>query len=392
MSQSKKSIITGAAFLMATSAIGPGFITQTTQFTNTLLYSFGFVVLISLVLDIIVQLNIWRVLGAHQLYAPELANHVFPYAGHILTTLIVLGAFAFNIANIAGAALGLQVLLGIDLPIGAIISAVIAAAIFLVKEAGKAMDAFAKVLGFVMIGLVLYVLTKNKVPVAEVLQNAVLPTKIDTTIILTIVGGTVGGYISFAGIHRLLQGGIAGKANLPQISRSAVMGITVATIMRALLFLAVLGVVLQQVILDPANPAATVFQHAAGKLGYKLFGLVLWCAAITSVVGSAFTSVSFAQQHHPAIKQHHKIATLLFIALSTVLFIAIGKPVPLLLLAGAVNGLVLPFALALILVAAHKKSFAAQYAHPLWLTVLGWLVVAVMTYMSWFYIKGFIQH
>jgi Mn2+/Fe2+ NRAMP family transporter len=388
MSQSKKSIITGAAFLMATSAIGPGFITQTTQFTNTLLASFGFVVLISLVLDIIVQLNIWRVLGAHQLYAPDLANRVFPYAGHILTVLIVLGAFAFNIANIAGAALGLQVLLGIDLPTGSVISAVIAAGVFLVKEAGRAMDWFAKVLGFVMIGLVLYVLTKNKIPVADVLLKSVMPAKIDTTIILTIVGGTVGGYISFAGIHRLLQGGIAGKDNLPQISRSAVMGITVATIMRALLFLAVLGVVLQNVLLDPANPAATVFQHAAGKLGYKLFGLVLWCAAITSVVGSAFTSVSFAQQHHPAIKQHHKMATLLFIALSTALFIAIGKPVPLLLLAGAVNGLVLPFALALILVAAHQKQFAGKYAHPVWLTVAGWLVVAIMAYMSWFYIKS----
>lgn len=391
MSASKKSIITGAAFLMATSAIGPGFITQTTQFTNTLLYSFGFVVLISLLLDIIVQLNIWRVLGAHRLYAPELANQVFPYAGHILSTLIVLGAFAFNIANIAGAALGLQVLLGIDLPLGAAISAAIAAAVFLVKEAGKAMDAFAKVLGFVMIGLVLYVLTKNSIPVAEVLKNTVMPAKIDTTIILTIVGGTVGGYISFAGIHRLLQGGIAGKANLPQISRSAVMGITVATLMRALLFLAVLGVVLQQVVLDPANPAATVFQQAAGQLGYKLFGLVLWCAAITSVVGSAFTSVSFAQQHHVAIQQHHKLATLLFIALSTVLFIAIGKPVPLLLLAGAVNGLVLPYALALILIAAHKKSLSALYRHPLWLTVLGWAVVVVMSYMSGYYIYNFIS-
>lgn len=391
MSQSKKSIITGAAFLMATSAIGPGFITQTTQFTNTLLFSFGFVVLISLVLDIIVQLNIWRVLGAHRLYAPELANQVFPYAGQILTALIVLGAFAFNIANIAGAALGLQVLLGIDLPIGALISSVIAAAVFLVKEAGKAMDWFAKVLGFVMIGLVLYVLTKNNIPVGEVLQNAVLPSKIDTTIILTIVGGTVGGYISFAGIHRLLQGGIAGKANLPQISRSAVMGITVATVMRALLFLAVLGVVLQQVTLDPANPAATVFQQAAGKLGYKLFGLVLWCAAITSVVGSAFTSVSFAQQHHALIKQHHKLTTLLFIALSTALFIIIGKPVPLLLLAGAVNGLVLPYALTLILIAAHKKSLSALYRHPLWLTVLGWIVVVVMSYMSGYYIYNFIS-
>lgn len=34
------SILTGAAFLMATSAIGPGFLTQTTVFTQSLGASF----------------------------------------------------------------------------------------------------------------------------------------------------------------------------------------------------------------------------------------------------------------------------------------------------------------------------------------------------------------
>ena len=40
--------IIAAAFLMATSAIGPGFLTQTAVFTNSLLASFGFVILISI--------------------------------------------------------------------------------------------------------------------------------------------------------------------------------------------------------------------------------------------------------------------------------------------------------------------------------------------------------
>ena len=39
----KNSAILGAAFLMATSAIGPGFLTQTSLFTEQLLTSFGFV-------------------------------------------------------------------------------------------------------------------------------------------------------------------------------------------------------------------------------------------------------------------------------------------------------------------------------------------------------------
>ena len=57
----RRNAVLGAAFLMATSAIGPGFLTQTATFTNTLLASFGFVILLSILLDIGAQLNIWRI-------------------------------------------------------------------------------------------------------------------------------------------------------------------------------------------------------------------------------------------------------------------------------------------------------------------------------------------
>jgi Mn2+/Fe2+ NRAMP family transporter len=43
----KNSAILGAAFLMATSAIGPGFLTQTAKFTSDLTTSFDFLYLSS---------------------------------------------------------------------------------------------------------------------------------------------------------------------------------------------------------------------------------------------------------------------------------------------------------------------------------------------------------
>ena len=98
----------GAVFLMATSAIGPGFITQTTKFTDTLKASFGFVILISVLMDIGAQLNIWRIVSVSKSYAQDLANKVVPGSGYILSVLIILGGIAFNIGNIAGAGLGLK--------------------------------------------------------------------------------------------------------------------------------------------------------------------------------------------------------------------------------------------------------------------------------------------
>ena len=68
----------GAMFLMATSAIGPGFITQTTVFTAQLGAAFAFAIVVSILVDIAVQLNVWRVIGVSGLHAQDLANKVLP--------------------------------------------------------------------------------------------------------------------------------------------------------------------------------------------------------------------------------------------------------------------------------------------------------------------------
>lgn len=372
----------GAAFLMATSAIGPGFITQTTKFTADLKASFGFVILISVLMDIGAQLNIWRMISVSKLYAQDLANKVLPGTGYLLSILIILGGIAFNIGNIAGAGLGLNVLTGCSVQTGAIISCLIAIIIFVFKEAGKAMDNFAKLLGFIMIALTLYVAFRSHPPLGEALMRTFVPDKIDETIILTIVGGTVGGYISFAGAHRLLDAGVTGEENIKEVSKGAVSAILIASLMRIILFIAALGIVWQGISLDPKNPAATVFQSAAGEAGYRIFGLVLWSAAITSVVGSAFTSITFAKLLHPSVIKNFNKIIIVFIIFSTAIFLGVGQPVKVLVMAGAINGLILPFALSLILLAAHKKNITGNYKHPYWISAAGWLVVMAMTYMG----------
>ena len=372
----------GAAFLMATSAIGPGFLTQTTVFTQQLAASFGFAILVSVILDIGAQLNIWRIIVVAEKRGQEIANLLVPGLGYFLAGLIVFGGLAFNIGNIAGAGLGLNALSGLSTETGAVLSAVIAIALFLVREAGKAMDRFSQLMGTLMIGLTLYVTFTSAPPMAEALIRSVAPETVSMMAIVTLVGGTVGGYITFAGGHRLLEAGVRGSSALPEATRSAVSGITLASVMRVLLFLAALGVVSQGLALDAANPPASVFKLAAGPLGYRLFGVVMWSAAITSVIGSAYTSVSFIRTFSPSLERNHRWLIIGFILMSTLVFIAIGRPVKVLILAGALNGLILPIALATMLVAAYRTKIIGGYRHPLWLTIYGGLVVLVMTYMG----------
>jgi len=379
----RNSAILGAAFLMATSAIGPGFLTQTSLFTEQLFTSFGFVILISILLDIGAQLNIWRIITVSEYRAQDIANKMLRGLGYFLAGLIAFGGLVFNIGNIAGCGLGVNVMTGGDVKTGAIISCVIALAIFWYKDAGKLIDNFAKILGLLMIGLTVYIAFASDPPLGDALYRSIWPEVIDEEKIVILVGGTVGGYISFAGAHRLLDAGIKGKDHLPQVTRSSVSGILVTATMRYILFLAALGVVAHGVKLAATNPAASVFQSAAGDLGYKFFGIVIWCAAITSVVGASFTSISFWKTLIPAVQKNEKIVVSAFIIASTIMFIALGNPVKLLVLAGMVNGLILPFALAVILIAATKSSIVHQYRHPIILQFIGWIVVTIMSYLGY---------
>jgi Mn2+/Fe2+ NRAMP family transporter len=380
--QNNLGALLGAAFIMATSAIGPGFLTQTATFTAEFAASFAFVILVSIVLDIGAQVNVWRIIGVSGMRGQDIANKVVPGLGYVVAILVALGGLAFNIGNIGGAALGLNVILGLDVKIAAVICGIIGSIIFLSKDAGPVVDKFTKILGGLMIIIVAYVAIVTKPPVGQAIYRSVAPENFKALIFptITLLGGTVGGYITFAGGHRLIDAGITGKENLGEITRGSIMGIVIASVMRVFLFLAVLGVVAKGFQLDPSNPAASAFQHGAGMIGYKFFGIVLLSAGITSVVGAAYTSVSFLKTLHPTIEKNEKYWIIGFIVTSTIIMAVLGKPAKLLILAGSLNGLILPLTIGVILLASRRKDIVGDYKHPTWLLVFGLLIVLVAGY------------
>ncbi len=206
---------------MANSSIGPGFLTQTTVFTQDLLTSFGFVILVSVLIDIGAQLNTWRILTITELRAQDLANQLLPGLGFFLAALVVFGGFAFNIGNIAGCGLGVNVLTGLTFKQGAIISGGIALCLFWFREIGSMLDGFTKTLGIIKILLTLFIAFSAHPPVLQAIHHTIIPEKISIVAIVTIVGGTVGGYLTFSGAHRLIDAGIKGKENQARVTKSA---------------------------------------------------------------------------------------------------------------------------------------------------------------------------
>jgi Mn2+/Fe2+ NRAMP family transporter len=371
-------------FLMATSAIGPGFITQTAAFTVQLGAAFAFAILVSILVDIAVQTNVWRVIGVSGMRAQELGNKVLPGIGWFLAGLVFLGGLVFNIGNIAGTGLGTNAMMGLDPKLGGAISAVIAILIFLSKRAGVALDKIVVILGALMILMTLYVAIVSAPPLGEALRNTVMPEKVDFLVITTLIGGTIGGYITYAGAHRLLDSGATGVEHVQEITRSSILGILVTCVMRVLLFLAILGVVAGGVALANNNLAASAFEAAAGEIGLRMFGVILWAASVTSVIGAAYTSVSFITKSTTPERTRNLI-TVGFIAFCAVAYLLIGQaPQQLLIFAGAFNGLILPVGFAVLLwVAWRRRDLMQGYAYPKWLLIIGVLAWLLTLFLGW---------
>ena len=369
--KSRRSSIIAAIFLMATSAIGPGFITQTATFTTKLGPAFAFGILASVLIDFVVQLNVWRMIALSRRNASALANAALPGSGHVLALLVIFGGLVFNVGNIAGAGLGLSALLGLPAKWGGLISAALAVGIFASSRAGAAVDRLIIWLGLLMIVMTAYVAFVSGPPVGEALQQMVVPQLVDWTAITTIVGGTVG------------------AENLGAVTAGALNGIAVTGVMRFLLFLAILGVVSSGVVIDVsgkgANPAAQAFQAAAGEFGLRVFGLVLWAAAITSVIGAAYTSMSFLSAFKSDISERARNrATVVFIAVSLAVFLLMGTaPAALLVFAGGFNGLILPLGMTIFMIIGWRRTdLLGGVSYPKWLLVLGTAVCALTWYMG----------
>ncbi len=376
--------IAGASFLMASTAIGPGFLTQTSTFTGNLFHAMFFIILIVVLLDLIVQSNTWRIIGISGKRAQDIANMILPGSGYFVSFLVALGGFAFAIGDIGGAALGMEILFDLNPQQAAIIAGLISILIFASKNAKSLMDRVVEILGVLMILTMFYVNVKTPSSFSpkDALQSFENMKDISIFIfpIITMLGGSCGGYIAFTGGHRLIDAGIVGIKNLKYIQISTFLGVGISATMRFLLFFAVLGVVTQGFSLDSKNPAASAFQFLGGDIGYKTFGAVILFAAISSIIGGAYASVSFVKSFSKTIDKYENIVIVLFIVFATALVVFISKPISILIAVGTLNGLILPIMLSIVLIASFKKSIVGEYKHPKILLILGIIAVIVSGY------------
>jgi Mn2+/Fe2+ NRAMP family transporter len=116
-----------------------------------------------------------------------------------------------------------------------------------------------------------------------------------------------------------------------------------------------------------------------------VFGVIIWSAAITSVIGASYTSTSFLKVLGPWVAAWERWVVCGFILVSTTIFLATATtPVKLLIFAGAFNGLILPFGLGIVLwIAARRRDLMGGYRYPVWLVVIGALAWVATIYLGY---------
>ena len=117
---------------------------------------------------------------------------------------------------------------------------------------------------------------------------------------------------------------------------------------------------------------------------------MLFAAAMSSVIGSAYKRNIF-KTLHKSLDERSNLIVIVFIVISTMIFLFIGKPISLLIIAGAINGWILPITLGAILIASKKKSIVGDYKHPNWMFIFGIVAVLVTILTGIFSFKEVLQ-
>ena len=76
---------------------------------------------------------------------------------------------------------------------------------------------------------------------------------------------------------------------------------------------------------------------------------------MSSVIGSTYTSATFLKTLHKSLLTKNNLIVIIFIVVSTLIFLFIGKPISLLIILWCNKWLILPIILGAILIASRKN-------------------------------------
>lgn len=384
----QKRKLISAIFIMMTASITPAFLISTAELTEELRATFGFVILITLIIELGFQMNLWRVVSVSGKPIHSLINKIVPRLGNVISFFVILGGLAFNIIAIVGLGVGFNLVFGIDLKIGATIGVLLTLTIFMFKTGRDKLDIIAPILGIAIILITgfTYFFVFLKVPYDVVLVRTVIPENLGKTIIpiAMVLAGTIGGYISLSGAHRLIDGKITGEKNKTIVTEASNLSVILTSLVRLFIFFIIIGLTASQTVLFEGTILESAFNEIYGNFGGVALGILFIIAAITSIAATTYTAGTMIKSYNIALHNHLNIVLVMYIITAWLIYLIVYQPVSLILLSFALNGILIPVILGGVLHATRRPDIVGEYKHPLWMSIFGVLAL-IFTFIAAFY-------
>ena len=364
--QNRGTISMGAAFMSAMVTVGPALITQISNFTRDLGGSIFLAIVFAAVLIYFSEVSIWRMTAGSNQYFQDLSDRLLPGLGRLLSLLIVICSFIFNVGNVAGSSVGASSLTDLPERAGVLLGLLVSAVLFLSKNSLKIMNVVSQVFGAVFILVMLYTVLQYPVPFGKIFAASIRPDDAAGLFypILSLVGTGLGGYAVFIGAHSLIDQGLGGAERLREISAFAGVGVGAGTLMRLLLFTAVFSVVSgASLASDGSNTLLSVFRVLLPGFGTQVYGLIMTVTSLSCIIFCTYATSGFVRSAFRLRDTDLRKIELGFLLSSGAAALVFGRPVRLLMIVGALTGLSIPLVLliAILYVFRHPTMLGDSY-------------------------------
>jgi Mn2+/Fe2+ NRAMP family transporter len=381
----------GPGAIITASFIGPGTVTTATRagagFGFALLWAVIFAIVATIILqEMVARIGVVTKRGLGENIRELFDNKILKFASvYIIMIAVAIGCAAYISGDLLGTSLGVSYLFDVPENIVAPILGVIILILALTggyKIVEKLMIFFVILMGIIFV-TTMFIAGPD---ILELLQGAFVPGIPSGSILMVIalIGTTVVPYNFF--IHAQTASEKWGDTDkLSDMRFDTILMISVGGLITAAILITA-GALIQGAEVTSVVELAAPLAPLMGGLAPIFISVGLFAAgfssAIASPMGAAATVSSFMHWKGGFQNRKYKLIFAIVIIIG-IITSAIGfEPLEVLLIAQALNGIILPLIAVFIMIVINKKGLMGEFKNAGWLNVLGWIITAGVTFLG----------
>ncbi|SDL05001.1 Nramp family divalent metal transporter [Lacicoccus qingdaonensis] len=381
----------GPGAIITASFIGPGTVTTATRagagFGFALLWAVIFAIVATIILqEMVARIGVVTKQGLGENIRELFDNKILKFASvYIIMIAVAIGCAAYISGDLLGTSLGVSYLFDVPENIVAPILGVIILILALTggyKIVEKLMIFFVILMGIIFV-TTMFIAGPD---ILELLQGAFVPGIPSGSILMVIalIGTTVVPYNFF--IHAQTASEKWGDTDkLSDMRFDTILMISAGGLITAAILITA-GALIQGTEVTSVVELAAPLEPLMGGLAPIFISVGLFAAgfssAIASPMGAAATVSSFMHWKGGFQNRKYKLIFAIVIIIG-IITSAIGfEPLEVLLIAQALNGIILPLIAIFIMIVINKKGLMGEFKNAGGLNVLGWIITAGVTFLG----------